>query len=138
MNKLIVSLALLGATALLAATVSLGRSAAGVSSGALTTAPGPGRWAPTGGPEGGGVLSLAVDPAHSAIVYAGGWGNVFKSTDGGGRWRPVSHEPWQHVTALAIDPTHPETVYAGTDPRRRKERRRRPALAHGQRRAVHR
>jgi len=95
--------------------VSLGRSAGGGPSGSFTTASGAGRWVPTGGPEGGGVLSLAVDPAHPEIVYAGGWGNVFKSTNGGGRWRDVSQEPWQHVTALAIDPKHPDTVYAGTD-----------------------
>ena len=95
--------------------VSLGRSAAGEPRGSAATKSGPGRWVPTGGPEGGGVLSLAVDPVDSNIVYAGGWGNVFKSTNGGGRWRDVSHEPWQHVTALAIDPTRPATVYAATD-----------------------
>jgi photosystem II stability/assembly factor-like uncharacterized protein len=95
--------------------VSLGRSAGVGSSGSFTRASGPGRWVPTGGPEGGGVLSLAVDPANPQIVYAGGWGSVFKSTNGGGRWRVVTHEPWQHVTALATDPTHPDTVYAGTD-----------------------
>jgi photosystem II stability/assembly factor-like uncharacterized protein len=95
--------------------VSLGRSAAGGPSGSAAAASSPGRWVPTGGPEGGGVLSLAVDPANPAIVYAGGWGNVFKTTNSGGRWRDVSHEPWQHVTAIAIDPTHPDTVYAGAD-----------------------
>jgi len=95
--------------------VSLGRSAAGSPSGLAATASATGRWQPTGGPQGGDVFSLAVDPDSPAVVYAGGWGKVFKSTDGGRRWRDVSHEPWQHVSALAIDPTRPETVYAATD-----------------------
>jgi len=91
-----------------------GRSASGEPRGSLT-ASGQGRWQSTGGPEGGGVLAVAVDPANSEIVYAGGWGTVFKSTDGGGRWRSVTHKPWTQVTALAIDPTRPDTVYAASD-----------------------
>ena len=61
------------------------------------------------------MLAVAVDPADPEIVYAGGWGTVFKSTDGGGHWRSVTDRPWTQVTALAIDPSHPDTVYAATD-----------------------
>lgn len=77
-------------------------------------APGAGRWAPSHGPDGGG-LTLAVDPMNFEIVYAGGWGNVFKSTDGGGTWHDVTSEPWNRVSALAVDPAHPRVVYAGTN-----------------------
>jgi len=95
--------------------VSLGRPAAGGPSSGLAARPRPGRWLLSRGPEGGDVLSLAVDPADPAIVYAGGWGNVFKSTNGGGSWRDLTQEPWTQVTALGIDPTHPDTLYAGSD-----------------------
>jgi photosystem II stability/assembly factor-like uncharacterized protein len=54
---------------------------------------------------GGRLVSLAVDPRNHEIVYAGGWGNVFKSTNGGGTWKDVTTQPWTRVTALAIDPT---------------------------------
>jgi photosystem II stability/assembly factor-like uncharacterized protein len=94
--------------------ISLGGSAAGGRSGASPPRTASESWVPTGGPEGGDVLSLAVNPSDPSIVYAGGWGTVFKSTDGGGSWRAVSHKPWTQVTALAIDPMHPATVYAGT------------------------
>ena len=43
------------------------------------------RWHPLHGPEGGEIFALAIDPADSKVVYAGGWGSLFKSTDGGGQ-----------------------------------------------------
>ena len=92
---------------------SFARSPAGSPSGSASTASSPGRWVPTGGPEGGSVISLVVDPANPRVLYAGGSSDVFKSTDGGVTWRDVRHAGAQ-VTALAIDPTRPETVYAGT------------------------
>ena len=76
--------------------------------------PASGRWQPSRGPDGGAVV-IAVDPAHPGVLYAGGWGNVFKSTDGGGSWKDVTAKPWTRVDSLAIDPTHPSIVYAGTD-----------------------
>ena len=66
-------------------------------------------------PAGGDIFAIAVDPADSKIVYAGGWGNVFKSTDGGDSWKNLRSEPWTRVGVLAIDPTQPSVVYAGTD-----------------------
>ena len=72
------------------------------------------QWAPSRGPEGGG-LTLAVDPTNPATLYAGGWGNVFKSTDGGGSWKDVTTEPWNRVGAVAVDPVHQGVVYAGTN-----------------------
>lgn len=79
-----------------------------------SASPGAAQWARSHGPDGGG-LTLAVDPANGRIVYAGGWGNVFKSTDGGGSWKDVTTEPWNRVGALAVDPAHPRVVYAGTN-----------------------
>jgi photosystem II stability/assembly factor-like uncharacterized protein len=73
------------------------------------------RWQPLGGPGGGSIFAIAIDPADSKIVYAGGWGNVFKSTNGGSSWTDVTDEPWTRVGALAVDPTRPSVVYAGTD-----------------------
>ena len=75
---------------------------------------GPSRWAPSHGPDGGG-LTLAVDPTNGRTLYAGGWGNVFKSTDGGDSWNDVTTEPWNRVGALAVDPAHHRVVYAGTN-----------------------
>jgi photosystem II stability/assembly factor-like uncharacterized protein len=74
-----------------------------------------GRWGPSHGPEGGFVPALAINPANPQVIYAGGWGNVFKSSNGGRTWKDVTAEPWGRVTALAIDPTRPAVVYAGTD-----------------------
>jgi hypothetical protein len=99
--------------------VSVGRSVAEGSSRPSATQPDQGRWGPSHGPDGGYVFAIAVDPANSDVVYAAGWGNVFKSTNGGGSWRDVTTKPWTRVTALAIDPSRPETVYAGTDGRER-------------------
>ena len=90
-------------------------SAAATEPRSSATQPGQGRWGQPRGPEGGWAFALAIDPANPETVYAGGWGNVFKSTNGGSTWRDVTTQPWTRVTALAIDPTRPEIVYAGTD-----------------------
>jgi photosystem II stability/assembly factor-like uncharacterized protein len=95
---------------------SLGRSVAASPSGASAAQASATRWQPLGGPaEGGYIFAVAVDPADSNVVYAGGLGNVFKSTDGGVGWKDVTDEPWTDVGALAIDPARPRIVYAGTD-----------------------
>ena len=81
---------------------------------------GQGVWT-SGGPYGGNITALAIDPANSALLYAGTpGGRVFKSTNGGKSWTfkvgltPTS--PWvlqPSVYALAIDPATPTTLYAG-------------------------
>jgi photosystem II stability/assembly factor-like uncharacterized protein len=73
---------------------------------------GTGRWGPSHGPDGGDVFTLAVGPGDPQVIYAGGWGNVFKSTNGGGSWSAVNAQP--RVTALAIDPTQQAVVYAAS------------------------
>jgi photosystem II stability/assembly factor-like uncharacterized protein len=95
--------------------VSLGSSVAEGSVRSPAAQPGQGSWRPSHGPDGGDVFTLAIDPANPAIVYAGDWGNVFKSTNGGGSWKDVTTEPWTRVTTLTVDPTQPAVVYAGTD-----------------------
>src|SRR6266850_1263095 len=68
------------------------------------------------GPEGFGVVALAIDPLKPRILYAGAWGaGVYKSTDGGQRWGPASQGLTdRRVMALIIDPQTPTTLYAAT------------------------
>lgn len=68
------------------------------------------------------VLSLAVDPTDSRVVYAGTGGfvgqghGVYKSLDGGLSWSAANRGMLDYrITCLAIDPLHPQTVYAGSD-----------------------
>ena len=72
------------------------------------------RWGPSLGPDGG-AFAVAVDPTNSNIVYAGGWGIVFKSADGGGSWKAMTTQPWTRISALTVDPTDPRVVWAGTE-----------------------
>jgi photosystem II stability/assembly factor-like uncharacterized protein len=121
MRRKLTAVALLGATAVTCFTVggsgaaSLASPTAGGRSGVSADQAGAARWQPLHGPEGGGIFAIAVDPADSKIVYAGGWGSLFKSTNGGRSWKDATDEPWTRVAELAIDPTQPNVVYAGTD-----------------------
>ena len=70
----------------------------------------------TGGPPGGTVRAVAVNPANPSVLYAGTVGNgVFKSPNGGAKWTAVNKGLASLlVLSLAIDPTAPDTLYAGT------------------------
>ena len=69
---------------------------------------GTGVWT-TGGPYGGTVRALAIDPTTPATLYAGTGGGVFKSTDSGGTWAAANTGLTNlDVAALAIDPTTPD------------------------------
>lgn len=87
---------------------------------------GQGAWS-TGGPYGGGINTLAIDPTTPARLYAGTNYGVFRSTNSGASWTAASrdapaypNDPTLHqgivtgITALAVDPTTPGTLYAGT------------------------
>src|SRR5207245_7468124 len=72
-----------------------------------------GKWT-TSGPPGGAVLSMAIDPRDSNLLYAGTAGaGVFKSQDGGSRWRSMALNGGT-VIALAIDSSRSGTVFAAT------------------------
>ncbi len=69
-----------------------------------------------GGPEGGDIKTIAVDPTNSDTVYAGTTGGVWRSTDAGGHWSLVNKNLTTHgVRCLAVDPVEPSTLYAATD-----------------------
>ncbi|HYV42887.1 MAG TPA: hypothetical protein VEO02_13940, partial [Thermoanaerobaculia bacterium] len=70
----------------------------------------------SGGPEGGIVNALAMDPVTPATMYAGTAGaGVFKTLNAGGSWTAVTSGLTNlNVYALAIDPVTLATVYAGT------------------------
>src|SRR6266849_7519246 len=69
----------------------------------------------SGGPEGGSIRVLVVDPQTPTTLYAGTPGGVFKSANGGESWNPVNTGlSSSSVRALAIDPLTPATLYAGT------------------------
>jgi photosystem II stability/assembly factor-like uncharacterized protein len=64
--------------------------------------------------EDGGIQTLAIDPAHPEILYAGSAGKVhnagtFRSVDGGKHWTRV--HPFG-PSSLAINPQHPGILYA--------------------------
>ena len=67
------------------------------------------RWN-SNGPEGGSILSLAIDPGNPATIYAGTISGVFKSTNDGGSWSSILANT--SVQALVIDPKTPTTLYA--------------------------
>src|SRR5450830_930703 len=75
---------------------------------------GPGVWT-SGGPYGGYVTALAINPSTPATLYAGTASGVFKSTDSGGTWAAANKGLTNlNISALAINPTTPTTLYAGT------------------------
>lgn len=72
------------------------------------------RWT-TGGPDGGFVHAIAIDPANATHVFAGTEAGVFRSVDNGETWQPFSDGLSSttflpSVTALAFAPS---TLYAG-------------------------
>ena len=69
---------------------------------------GPGVWT-SGGPYGGDILALAINPTTPATLYAGtSGGGVFKSTDSGGTWAAANTGLTNlSVFSLAINPSTP-------------------------------
>lgn len=76
---------------------------------------GPGVWT-SGGPYGGSIPALAIDPTAPTTLYAGTDGSgVFRSTNSGGWAAANTGLPANLIVyALAIDPTTSATLYAGT------------------------
>ena len=79
-------------------------------------------WAPLRNLPSGSGYVLALDASTPPLLFAGGTGGLFRSSDGGKSWVatafPVSFQceivsPFCGVTALAADPVRPQTIYAG-------------------------
>ena len=68
------------------------------------------------GPEGGKIVTLAIDPIHPDTLFAGTWGSgVFKTTNAGQNWYPVNTGLENKlIWSLAVNPLQPEVLYAGT------------------------
>lgn len=60
------------------------------------------------------IVSIALHPKNSKILYVATNDAVYKSRDGGGTWERFPSFSARRVTTLAIDPLLPATVYAGT------------------------
>jgi photosystem II stability/assembly factor-like uncharacterized protein len=63
------------------------------------------------GPQGGVMLSLSASASNPRVVYAAGYGGVFRSDDNGETWRNVTGS-LKNVTNLAADPGDARTAYA--------------------------
>src|SRR5439155_573610 len=80
--------------------------------GVFKSTDGAAHWFPAGRIDQYDIPSLAINPSHPRIVYAGSVDGVYKTTNGGGRWSFVGLSGTT-VKALAVNPAHPSTVYAG-------------------------
>jgi len=68
--------------------------------------------------EGAVIVTLALDPADPATLYAGiPAQGVFKSTDAGETWSPLEVWPTgvRFQGGLLVDLSDPSILYAGTD-----------------------
>lgn len=72
-------------------------------------------WQQTGGPSGGTIHAVEIDPSQPNTVYAAGRGSsVFKSWDGGQSWSklPKLSARTDRITELLLRPDAPGTLYA--------------------------
>jgi photosystem II stability/assembly factor-like uncharacterized protein len=77
----------------------------------------PARWEPTGGPPGGTIAFVIIDPEDSNLLYAGGLGGaVYSSADGGETWSVGERIVPAHCpfSGLIMDPRPPATLYASS------------------------
>jgi photosystem II stability/assembly factor-like uncharacterized protein len=65
------------------------------------------------------VMSLAVHPANSGIIYVGtASGGLWKTTNGGATWNPImDREGSYSIGWVTLDPTNPNIVWVGTGER---------------------
>jgi photosystem II stability/assembly factor-like uncharacterized protein len=64
-------------------------------------------------PYAGSVLTLAMDPHNTCVVYAGTYvGKLWKTADCGNTWQPLSDSgPLVQITSISVDPVLANTVY---------------------------
>jgi len=67
-----------------------------------------------GGPYGGYVNSLAMDPLNPDVIYAGTESGVFKTVDAGATWTRTGFPPIR-VRVVQVSPRDPNILYVGTD-----------------------
>ncbi len=93
-----------------------GRMWLGTHAGGFTSLDGGQTWAPFAASSHS-VISLAVDPDDSQIVYQGYNGEgIYRTLDGGGNWQEVNHGLAGVVpSGLAVQPDNPQVVYALAD-----------------------
>ena len=60
------------------------------------------------------IVSIALHPTNSQILYVATNDAVYKSRDAGASWERFPSFSARRVTTLAIDPQFPATIYAGT------------------------
>src|SRR5687767_9098686 len=87
------------------------------SAAAAAHASAPDLWS-SGGPFGGNVPALAVDPSNPSVVYAGTYGGgIFKSTDAGATWAASAQGLLARtgVQDIAIDAQAPSTVFVAAN-----------------------
>ncbi len=61
------------------------------------------------------TYSLAIDPSNSAVLYAGLYREIWKSTDSGANWSALKTDVGASVVSpLAVDPKNPSILFAGT------------------------
>ena len=67
-------------------------------------------------PVSGRVISIAIHPTNSNIVYAGtAQGGLYRTINGGTSWTPIMDNALSlAIGSIAIDPSNPETVWVGT------------------------
>lgn len=58
--------------------------------------------------------ALAVDPTNTNIVWAGGEGGLFKSTNAGSSWGSLAPGLTSPIYDIKVDPSGGSVVYAGT------------------------
>ena len=64
-------------------------------------------WALQGGPEGGNISFIAVDPTNVDFAYASNSNGLYKTLDGGNSW--VNINPyWGRNAKVVIDPINPK------------------------------
>ena len=69
-------------------------------------------WVQTGGPGGGYVNDIAIDPSNPSILYAAGSGDgIYKSTDAGDKWILHQFTDAGGAQIIEIDPQNPATLY---------------------------
>src|SRR4029450_10039198 len=62
------------------------------------------------------IFGIAIDSAHSEVVYFGTVGaGACKSSDGGASWTAMSSLTPRVIWTVAVDPADSQIVYAGSN-----------------------